>query len=163
MPPSKLAEQPLYDGTRYDVSDSLGYQLVSLVLQMRREVDARMVEHSLTNAQWRPLWMIKSGRAKSVHELSCGLGTDAGAMTRMVDRLVSKGLVQRERSDTDRRVVHLVLTAAGEEAVAQVPSVLASVNNDFLKWFTQAEWRQLRQWIARMAANGRALQSDGSV
>ena len=157
MTPSDSPVQPIYKGARDDVSDSVGYRLVSLVIQMRREVDARMLAHSLTNAQWRPLWMIKSGRAGSVHELACGLGTDAGAMTRLVDRLVAKGLVHRARSDSDRRVVHLTLTPTGEEAVAQVPSVLASVNNDFLKGFSTAEWRQLLDLIDRMLANGRDL------
>jgi DNA-binding HxlR family transcriptional regulator len=43
-----------------------------------------------------------------------GLGIDAGAITRMLDRLEAKGLVERVRSETDRRVVHVRLTEAGE-------------------------------------------------
>ncbi len=148
----------LYDGRHYDMSESVGHQLVALMMLMRREVEARMAAHGLTDSQWKPLWLIKSGRADTALEIARQLDMDAGAVTRMVDRVEAKGLVERVRSETDRRVVHLRLTAAGEAAVAHVPHVLAAVNNDFLQGFSKAEWKQLRQFIARMAANGAALQ-----
>ena len=43
----------LYDGRSYDLDDSVAHQLFSVMLQMRREVDRRMVEHDLTDAQWK--------------------------------------------------------------------------------------------------------------
>jgi DNA-binding MarR family transcriptional regulator len=55
--------------------------------------------------------------------------------------------------------VHLRLTAAGESAAANMPHVLAAVNNDFLHGFSEAEWTQLRKLIERMTANGTALQA----
>ena len=150
---------PRYDGDRYDVGESVGHQLVGLVQMMRREVEARMTRHGLTDAQWRPLWMIKTGRAATANELAREACIDAGAITRMLDRLEAKGLVERVRSETDRRVVHVRLTEAGELATANIPHVLASVNNDFLHGFSEREWRQLRELVERMTANGQALQA----
>ncbi|HOY33897.1 MarR family transcriptional regulator [Piscinibacter sp.] len=150
---------PRYDGDRYDVGESVGHQLVGLVQMMRREVEARMARHGLTDAQWRPLWMIKTGRAATANELAREACIDAGAITRMLDRLEAKGLVERVRSETDRRVVHVRLTEAGELATANIPHVLASVNNDFLHGFSEREWRQLRKLVERMTANGQALQA----
>ena len=149
---------PPYDGDRYEVGESVGHQLVGLVQMMRREVEARMARHGLTDAQWRPLWSIKAGRATNANELARESCIDAGAVTRMLDRLEAKGLVERVRSETDRRVVHLRLTEAGEAATAKIPHVLASVNNDFLHGFSEREWRQLRKLVERMTANGQALQ-----
>jgi len=116
-----------------------------------------MAEHGLTDAQWKPLWMLASGRASTANELARCTHIDAGAMTRMIDRLAAKGLVDRVRSDTDRRVVQLKLTPAGEQAVAEVPNVLAAVNNDFLRGFSTEEFHQLEQALTRMQANGLAL------
>jgi DNA-binding MarR family transcriptional regulator len=141
------------------VGESVGHQLVGLVQMMRREVEARMARHGLTDAQWRPLWMIKTGRAATANELAGEACIDAGAITRMLDRLEAKGLVERVRSETDRRVVHVRLTEAGELATANIPHVLASVNNDFLHGFSEREWRQLRKLVERMTANGQALQA----
>ena len=150
---------PSYDGSCYDVTDSVGYQIVNLVGLMRREVEGRMVEHGLTDAQWKPLMMLETGRATTAFELAREMAADAGAVTRVLDRLEAKGLVERVRSETDRRVVHLRLTAAGREAASKVPHVLASVNNDFLRGFSEADWKQLRKLIERMTNNGCALQN----
>ena len=57
----------------------------------------------------------------------------APGITRLIDRLVAKGLVKRERSPKDRRVVHCHLTAVGrrladtlDESVRQATSRLLS-------------------------------------
>jgi DNA-binding MarR family transcriptional regulator len=150
----------LYDGRHYDMGESIGHQLVNLMLLMRREVEKRMAEHGLTDAQWKPLWMLKIGRATTAIELAREMDIDAGAVTRMLDRLEAKGLVERVRSEADRRVVHLRLTPSGDSVAKKVPFVLASVNNDFLRGFSEAEWKQLRRLLGRMADNGTALQNE---
>jgi DNA-binding MarR family transcriptional regulator len=154
---------PLYDGHRYDVSESVGHQLFNVMMLIRREVEVRMAAHGLTDAQWKPLWMLKAGRAATAFELAREMDVDAGAVTRMVDRLATKGLVDRVRSETDRRVVHLRLTPAGEAAADRIPHVLAAVNNDFLRGFSESEWKQLRKLLDRMAGNGTALQAEGAA
>ena len=78
-------------------------------------------------------------------------------MTRAIDRLEGKGLLRRERSQQDRRVVQLVLTDAGRAAAELVPPVLADVLNAHLAGFTDAEWQQLIALLTRVVANGDAL------
>ena len=151
---------PLYDGSRYEMGDSIGHQLFSLMTMIRREVESRMAKHGLTDAQWKPLWLLKAGRASTANELAREMDIDAGAITRMVDRLEAKGMIERVRSGEDRRVVNLSLTKAGDATAAEVPHVLAAVNNDFLRGFSEAEWKQLRKLLARLAANGVALQAE---
>ena len=53
--------------------------------------------------------------------------------------------------------------AALGHAAAQVPHVLAAVNNAFLQGFSEADWEQLRGLVDRMAANGAALLAARSV
>ena len=150
---------PPYEGASYNFCDSIGHQLANLMALMRREVETRMAEHGLTDAQWKPLLMLASARATTAFELAREMDIDAGAVTRMLDRLEAKGLVERLRSEADRRVVHLNLTPAGEVAAAKVPHVLASVNNDFLRGFSETEWKQMGRLLGRMADNGNALQT----
>ncbi|MCB0795696.1 MAG: MarR family transcriptional regulator [Flavobacteriales bacterium] len=40
--------------------------------------------------------------------------------TRLTDKLISKGLVERERSIDDRRVVHLMITEKGKELIIAI-------------------------------------------
>jgi DNA-binding MarR family transcriptional regulator len=121
---------------------------------MRREIEQRMAAHGLTAAQWYPLWRLKIGRPGSARELARDLGIDAGAMTRLIDRLVAKGLVERRRDDADRRVVQLALTPAGRRIAARLPAALADVNNAYLRGFDAAEWQQLQTLLRRMIQNG---------
>jgi DNA-binding MarR family transcriptional regulator len=101
--------------------------------------------------------MLKAGRADTAQVLARLLGVDAGAMTRMLDRLEAKGLIERVRSLTDRRVTQLRLTASGEAATEGLPEVVAGVNNDYLLGFSRDEFEQLKSLLGRMRANGQAL------
>jgi DNA-binding MarR family transcriptional regulator len=150
----------IYDGRTYEMAEGIGHHLFGVMALMKREVDRRMSQHDLTDAQWKPLWMLKVGRATNAIELAREMDIDAGAITRMLDRLEAKGLIERVRSEADRRVVHLRLTAAGDAVAKKVPFVLAAVNNDFLRGFSEAEWKHLRRLLSRMAENGAALQGD---
>ena len=159
----KLRCPAFYQGDCYVMAESMGHLLFQLMLSMRREIETRMAEHGLTDAQWKPLLMLKLGRAGTAFELAREMCVDAGAMTRMLDRLESKRLIERVRSETDRRVVHLQLTAEGESVVEHVPHVLAAVNNDFLRGFNKQEWAQLKELLQRMLVNGQAMQAEAEA
>jgi DNA-binding MarR family transcriptional regulator len=146
-----------YGSNRDQIVESVGYSLWQVALAMRRETASRLLSLGLTEAQWRPLWMLKAGRADTAQVLARLLGVDAGAMTRMLDRLEAKGLIERVRSVTDRRVTQLRLTASGEAATEGLPEVVAGVNNDYLLGFSRDEFEQLKSLLARMRANGQAL------
>ena len=143
-----------YDGRSYVAADSVGYLLHQLVTSMRRQIELAMTAHDLTAAQWYPLWKIKRDGPTSAQELSRDMDIDAGATTRLIDRLAAKGLVERLRSDTDRRVVRLSLTPAGRAVAAHIPQVLAEVNNAYLRGFSRDEWQLLKGLLRRMLASG---------
>jgi DNA-binding MarR family transcriptional regulator len=91
--------------------------------------------------------------ATSASELCKGISYDAGAMTRMLDRLEAKGLVQRTRSPDDRRLVNLELTAAGQAAYPRLREISMRVLNRSLRDFTAAEAKLLESLLQRLAHN----------
>jgi DNA-binding MarR family transcriptional regulator len=91
--------------------------------------------------------------ATSASELCKGISYDAGAMTRMLDRLEAKGLVRRTRSPDDRRLVNLELTEAGQAAYPRIREVSMRVLNHSLRDFTQDEARMLESLLQRLAHN----------
>lgn len=146
-----------YRAAGYVPGDSVGYLMHQVVQAMRRQIDQRMAALGLTAAQWHPLWRIRLEGTMGARELAQATGVDAGAMTRLVDRLVAKGLIERVRGSGDRRTVELTLTAAGRAVADKVPAQLAAVNNAFLGDFDDAEWQQLRRLLQRMRVNGDAV------
>ncbi len=146
-----------YTPDRITPDQSVGYLMRKVMSSIRSQVDARLATCDMTYVQWLPLYKLMLHEGSTTASLARELEIDPGAMTRSVDRLVAKGLVERERSQADRRVVHLVLTEEGRRAAARVPAVLAEVLNAHLQGFSDAEWQQLLQFLNRMLANGEAL------
>ena len=130
------------------------------MLSLVHQADKRLASLDLTSAQWVPLLRIRELEQATVAELARWSNTDAGAMTRLLDRLEKKGLCRRERSLTDRRVVHVSLTPEGEVAVQNVPVVLADVTNLHLEGFSRHEWETLKSLLNRMVANGDRLRDQ---
>jgi DNA-binding MarR family transcriptional regulator len=164
-PPSgaPVKPAPFYDGANYPVGATVGQLLHQVVLEMRRTIAARLAEHELTAMQWQPLWKLKIDPTTTAQQLARQMDVDAGAMTRMLDRLEAKGLIERVRSEADRRCIRLALTPAGEEVVQHVPFVLADVHNQFLRDFSEEEWRQLTGLLARLLANSPMPKTDAKA
>jgi DNA-binding MarR family transcriptional regulator len=78
------------------------------------------LDSDVTLPQYRALVVLASRGPQRVVDISAELSVSSSTGTRMCERLVRKGLVRRERSDTDRREVRLTLTADGEYLVQEV-------------------------------------------
>ncbi len=146
-----------YRAQGYRSEDSVGFLMRRIMLSLVTDVDRRLERLGLTHAQWTPLFVIASGKASTLAELSRELQIDAGALTRTLDRLEAKGLCHRVRSTQDRRVAHLELTDEGKAAAAQVPVVLSEVLNAYLQGFSHAEWQSLLDMLRRMLANAESF------
>ena len=158
--PTTAPSTGFYRGDDYTIEESVGHILRVLLNSMNRRIDAQMQEHDLTAMQWKPLLMLKFGVADTAAELARQNGSDTGAMTRMLDRLEAKGLIQRTRSAEDRRVVHLKLTGAGKGAADKIPFGLSAVLNEHLDGFGSDEFNQLKTLLRKMIANGERLAAD---
>ncbi len=143
----------------YAADESVGYLMRRIMTLLAQRVDQEMEPAGLTNAQWIPLLKIYMGHASTVAELAREAHMDAGAMTRMLDRLENKDLCKRVRNAEDRRVVNVELTDAGREAAQRIPAILCDVQNAHLKGFTQEEWQMLKGLLRRMLENGLAEQA----
>lgn len=148
-----------YTPDNYERDSSLGWLLKRVMASIAHEVGQRLTPLGLTHAQWSPLLRLRLTGECSAATLVSELGLDAGAMSRLLDRLEAKGLVERSRCNHDRRVVMVSLTEAGREATAGVPEVLAEVFNAHLAGFSHTEWQSLISMLQRLVANGEALRA----
>ena len=158
-----LAPAPvqIYEAGSYCAEESVGYLMKRVLLSIAQQADKRLGEVDLTMAQWAPLMRMRQMGQVPVAELARWVNTDAGAMTRLLDRLEKKGLCKRVRSLEDRRVVLMELTPEGLAAIEHVPAVLAEVMNLHLAGFSKTEWQALKVYLGRMVDNGEALRETG--
>jgi DNA-binding MarR family transcriptional regulator len=151
-----------YRPSAYCAEESVGYLMKRVQMSIVSQVDKRLAEHGLTSAQWGPLMRMQiEGGGSTVAELARWMQVDAGAMTRLLDRLEKKDLCKRVRSTEDRRVVRVELTAKGVAAMSKVPAALAEVMNAHLAGFSKTEWNALKSYLQRMVETGDALREKG--
>jgi DNA-binding MarR family transcriptional regulator len=162
-PPEHAPRKPFYCKDSYEPGQSIGYLMRCVLSNMAHAIDDELAHTGLTNAQWLPLYLLAHGRADTAAALARESGLDAGSTTRMLDRLEQKGLCQRHRSDTDRRVVLLALTREGKQAARQIPVALSRVNNQALEGFSHEEWEILKNLLQRMLDNSRARPATTGV
>ena len=150
----------VYDLETYEPLRGLGHLIGRARSQLMAAVDTELARDEflgpleVTAAQLIIIVNLAGcGCATSASELCKGISYDAGAMTRMLDRLEAKGLVRRTRSADDRRLVNLELTGAGQAAYPRLREVSMRVLNRSLRDFTQDEARTLESLLQRLAHN----------
>lgn len=159
--PVKTPPASFYSAESLRPEGTIGLLMKRVMQSVLLQIDRRLAVHDLTHAQWLPLYRISRGGCDTMAALARDQSLDPGAMTRALDRLEAKGLVRRERSQQDRRVIKLELTDSGRAVSQHVPAVLAEVLNAHLAGFAESEWLMLNDLLQRMLANGEALRDCG--
>ena len=109
-------------------------------------------ETGLTTPQLVVMRAILDADEPTVSEISRQVSLSQATVTNILNRLESQKLVHRQRSEADRRRVHLTVTAAGRKLLAGAPKPL---QEGFIVRFNQlADWEQhlIVSSLARVAA-----------
>ena len=150
----------IYDSGTYQPLKGIGALLTRVKVEMLAAIDRelaadkRLAPLELSAAQWAIIANLAGPEGpKSAADLCKGISYDAGAMTRMLDRLEAKGLIRRSRSAQDRRLMNLELTEEGRAAYPRMREISLTVANSFLHGFSKSEARALEGFLHRMLEN----------
>jgi DNA-binding MarR family transcriptional regulator len=91
-----------------------------------------------------------------MRELAQYLGVAVNSMTSIVDNLESKGLVRRQRSDEDRRVIRVELTDSGREIYQSLVEVKLRLFRSMLGALTSDEQEIFLVLFRKIARAGRS-------
>jgi DNA-binding MarR family transcriptional regulator len=94
-------------------NDELWPLLVELLMNARGWWIALCAEMELTPAQGHALRSLDPDRPVPMSTLAEALWCDASNVTGIVDKLESRGLIERQGADHDRRIKHLAVTERG--------------------------------------------------
>jgi MarR family transcriptional regulator, organic hydroperoxide resistance regulator len=112
---------------------------------------SRLADLDLTPVQAHALRILDPARPLAMSELADALYCHASNVTGIVDRLESRGLVERRAGAGDRRVRTLVLTAEGAEVRARVVALLSEPPEAIAR-LPEADQRALRDILRRALA-----------
>jgi DNA-binding MarR family transcriptional regulator len=98
------------------------------------------------------------GGTSRMSEVAGGILASKSGLTRVIDRMEETGLVQRERSKEDRRVVLVQITPRGSEALAAARAVhRRGIQEHFVQHLNERDLAALERMFKKIREHVRPL------
>ena len=128
--------------------NNLLYHLGLLTRRWRQVLDSEFQAVGLTDATWRPLLHLHIlGDGVRQKDLAASVGIEGPSLVRLIDTLVTKGLLQRDEDGTDRRAKLLCLTPEGQLIVVRIRKIVTTLENELLSPFSDSEVARFGQFV----------------
>lgn len=137
----------------YRTEDSVAYKMNLVHVLLGAEIDRKLTANGLSAIQWGILKALYDERARTPSALCRILLADSGVMTRKLDSLEKRGLIERLRSTSDRRSVELALKARGRLLLRETLPHIVETANRQLRGFTAEEVAIVKHLVERMIVN----------
>ena len=132
---------------------SVGFLLSDSARMLRRVFNMRVAPMDLTQAQWRGLAYLSRNEGLNQVSLADLMEVQPITVARLIDKLVSAGLVQRRPDPKDRRAQLLFLTEKAMPLLAKMSEVGDITNAIALSGFSPEEIETLLNLLSRIRAN----------
>ena len=139
-----------YRPETFRARDSIGYLIKRSQRLMQERIEGLFADQGFTLQQWVVMMHIRDGLAFTVADLCRELHHDSGAMTRLIDQLEERQLIERRRNPQDRRVIELSLTDSGNEVITKLIGVVTTALNVSLDDFTRDEVKLLHSLLCKL-------------
>jgi len=152
--------QQHYSVASYAARRSIGYLCKRSHLRLVERIEPALAACDLTFTQYVVLIQLRDGGSLNASELGAILCHDSGALTRVLDQLEARELIQRERSRKDRRSIQLRLTERGRGLIEQVLPGVVERLNAALAGLSRSDFTVLIRLLSKLLAQ---LESTASL
>ena len=118
---------------------------MNILYEAEEQLKPLLREYNLSMNEWLVLKIVYLGYVQTPSEVAEYLSTQRASITRYVENLYSKKLLDRVYSPEDRRRVDLIVTTAGKKFAK---NVLAKYPNIVNKFPQRLEENDIRHWSA---------------
>ena len=147
-----------YQISTYRAQNGIGYLLKRAHSLMLAVLEPLLEEQGFSFIQYVILSWLRDGIAVNPKDICIQFRHDSGALTRVIDQLAERGLLERVRRDRDRRKVELQLTPAGRETIEGLIPLVVDKLNLVLADFSSAEVEEFLRLLVKLNTS---LQSAG--
>lgn len=142
------------DGDDFHLHNSFTFWIARLASVMREQFNQALADHDVTWPQWMILNVLHHNLAVTPAQIADNIGVDRSAVTRLVDRLEKKNMVQRSFDGLDRRSIQILMTPNGKQLVAAINSAAKNHQDVFLSQLPSTECRGLKGNIQKLLRAG---------
>ncbi len=139
----------------------IGYWLRCLSNLVSNAFAEKLAAQDISVAQWVVLRTLYDKRDVTLNEAAHEIGVDKSSLSRMVERLVQKGLLIRAEG-SDRRSIGLTLTPAAMKLVPQLAKLADENDEQFFRGLSPRQRKEFLSTIKQLLdANGRDAANRG--
>ena len=139
-----------YHVSTYKAQLSIGY-LVKRAHSLMLDIMEPVIEQrGFSFVQYVVMSSLRDGIAVNPKAICSQFRHDSGALTRIIDQLAERGLLERVRRDKDRRKVELQLTPAGRETIESLIPLMVEKLNEVLTDFSKAEVQEFLRLLVKL-------------
>lgn len=143
------------------VDDYLLYLLARASSEVSAQFHDRLRAHGLQVPEWRVLASLSDGDGMTVGELAARALQRQPTMTKIIDRMVDSGLVERRRDKDDRRKVRVFISRDGQRRVDDALADAKDHEREVLADYAPAEADRLKSMLRSLVdRNGAAPTED---
>jgi DNA-binding MarR family transcriptional regulator len=140
-----------YHVSTYKAQIGIGYLVKRAHSLMLDTLEPVIEQRGFSFIQYVVLSSLRDGIAMNPKAICVQYRHDSGALTRIIDQLAERGLLERVRRDRDRRKVELQLTPAGRETIESlIPLVVDKLNEVLGEDFSKAEFQELLRLLVKL-------------
>ena len=143
-PPGELALGALADVLGFHLARAQAVTVDLFERHVGTPLQLRKVEYSL-------LLLLLANGALTPKRLAQALALSAPNLSLLIDRLEQRGLVRRERVETDRRSQNIVLTDAGRALAGQGAAAAPEMERELLDRLSHAERLMLMELLRKIS------------
>jgi DNA-binding MarR family transcriptional regulator len=144
----------LHEGAAHAI---LGYQIAQAAIVTNQVFDERVGHQrgGLRRVEFTILALVHGNRGVTARQLARALAVTPPNIAIWLDKLESRGLVERERSTSDARMQHVRLTARGAALVERSVQALLDGERESLEALSAAERAMLVELLHKVALSRR--------
>jgi DNA-binding MarR family transcriptional regulator len=133
--------------------DHTGYLITDVARLYRTALDRKMNRFGLTRSQWWLLSFVVYFDGSTQQQLADLMDAGKAGVTKLIDKLESKGLVKRVADAADARQKRVFLSSRVKPLAEEVEHEITKVAEASLVGFSDAEITQLNTLIMRIRGN----------
>ena len=136
-----------------DISQYLAYLLASANRRMHLGLAQSIAAEEVTEEHWRILQVLSDEKGRNMGELAELVLLNHPALTKNIDKLVSRGLVQRAADAQDSRRVLVYISDLGLETVARLKKHVDAHHDDITDTLGARKTEQLKRLLESFINN----------
>lgn len=135
------------------INESLGFILGVANKKLKHNLEKTLNNYNLTTAQWSVLKLLSEKDSLTQVEIAENLMSDKMTAGSVVEKLIKKNLIIRERSEIDKRRYVICILDEGRKIVSTITKCAIETNEKAVRGFKEEDIYKLEKYLCKIINN----------